>query len=114
MSKTKSKRFYVPGIYHDLVVKVVTPQYLAKLAGDRVTLAEYHHDDGEIYVSKGLKEQPRIHCFHHELAHHIIETLNEVEEETRCDVLGAYLMRLSVKFEEIKRELTEDLNDDEG
>lgn len=110
----KQKRFHSPGIYHDLLVKVVTPQYLAKLAKDKNTLAMYDHDDGEVYVSKGLKAQPRIHCFYHELAHHIIETLSEVEEETRCDVLGAYLMRLSAKYAEITKTLNEDIEDDEG
>jgi hypothetical protein len=28
-----------------------------------------------------------------------------VEEETRCDVLGAYLMRLAESYEEIKKNL---------
>lgn len=108
MPKTKSKRFHSPGIYHKLDVKVVSQKWLGRFAKDKDVLALYVHDDGAVYVSRDLGPEPTLHCFYHEIAHHIIDTLAEVEEETRCDVLGAYLMRLGEDFEKIKKNLKKD------
>lgn len=108
MSSKRTKSFHVPGIYYPLNVKMVTGKWLGRIQKDPGTLATYEHEKGEIYVTKELAPQPKIHCFYHEISHHIIETLDEVEEETRCDVLGMYLMRLLEARDDIAKKLTRD------
>ncbi len=85
----------VPGIYHDLVLRLVSKKVIGKAANDKLTIGLYLDLEEEIYVLKELTPQARVRVFYHEISHHIRDTLATVEaDETACDVLGAYLPRI--------------------
>lgn len=105
--KTK-RQFTVPGIYHDIIVRVVTQKYIGKLAKDKNVIAFYDGYNERIYVSRDFDSQVNLHIFYHELSHYIIDTLSDVGDvETRCDLLAAYLMRLGPEQSKIENNLLE-------
>jgi Zn-dependent peptidase ImmA (M78 family) len=104
----REKVFMVPGIYHDLKVVQTTRKAVGKWAEDPKAIAAYDHYNGEIRITKDLSEQVKRHSFYHELGHHVRDTLKSVaKEEDKCDLLGAYLMRLADAREEIEKNLEE-------
>jgi hypothetical protein len=104
----KKKQFNVEGIYHKLIVRVVTQKWLAKYIKDKNIMGLYEHGDAKIYIVKELAPPVKAHTFYHEVSHHILETMNGVEEEQKCDILGGYLMKLVEESERIKKHLNEE------
>jgi Zn-dependent peptidase ImmA (M78 family) len=107
----KKKQFYIPGVYHNLTVKTVTKNWMKKRFRDQkdkenVTLGYYEHIEGEIYVARELTPEVKKHTVYHEISHHILDVLEAVaDEETRCDLLGSYLMKLMEAKELIENNL---------
>lgn len=55
----------------------------------------YNDDTKTVFVDKDLNFDVKRHALYHELAHHILYTLEQMgDEEDKCDVLGRYLMEL--------------------
>lgn len=102
----KKKPFMVPGIYHDIAVRVVSQKYVAQRAKDKNTIACYESATQRIYVARELDLQVKLHAFYHELSHHVVDTLEAIpDEENRCDLLGKYLMDLAAARERIEKHL---------
>ena len=110
----KKKQFYIPGVYHKLAVKTVSKKWMKKKFNsksdkDHNVLAYYEHLEGEIYLGRELTPEVRLHTLFHEISHHILDTLDDVkDEETRCDLLGSYLMRLVEEKENILKCLSDE------
>jgi len=105
----KKKQFNISGIYHDLTVKIVSKKWMKSRFKDKenVTLGCYENIEGEIYVARELTSEVKKHTVYHEISHHILDTLAAVEdEETRCDLLGSYLMKLTQDRELIEKSLS--------
>lgn len=47
-----------------------------------------------IFLAAELPPERLIHIFFHELIHHMEAETHRLSEENRCDVLGAYLIKL--------------------
>lgn len=105
---SKKKQFHIPGIYHQLLVRVVTQKWLSKYIKDKNIMGIYEHGDAKIYVVKELARPVKLHTLYHEISHHILETLDGVEEEQKCDILGSYLMALADAKETIQNSINED------
>lgn len=100
------KQFKVPGIYHPLKVKIVSQKWLAVLAKDKNIMGFYDPNGGTIYVIKELKGDVRVHTFWHEMGHHIDLIMEDIkDEETRSDLYGSFLMRITKKSEQIIKKL---------
>ncbi len=105
----KKKQFYIQGIYHKLLVKVVSRKSITEMTNDDTCIGAYVHEDGEIFIARTLTPQVALHTLYHEIAHSIIETLENMSaEEDRCDVLGSYLMRLTEDREMIAANFAEE------
>lgn len=105
----KKRKFSIPGLYHSLVVKLVSQKWLSKYLDDPNIMGCYIHEDATVHVVKTLESPVLRHTLYHELAHHILDTLKGVgKEEDRCDLLAAYLMR----FPEVHTAIEENLKKD--
>jgi hypothetical protein len=108
----KTREYFIPGIYNKLCVKLVTGKWLqrlAKAAKDEYVHAYYIHEDCEVYVVKETTAHVKEQHLYHEIAHHILETLSTIQdEEAKCDVLGAYLMRLGKEYVRIEGKLKDE------
>lgn len=97
VAEKKFKRFYVPGMFHKLPVSFVSPEWLAKfLERKRPDYYGCYDDDIKaVFLNQKNHYEVKRHTLYHEIAHHILYTLKEMEgEEDKCDVLGRYLMDL--------------------
>ena len=104
--KAKKGQFEAVGIYHKILVKLITQKKMNKYLGDVNTLACYEHSDAVIHVVKELAPEVKRHAYYHEISHHIMDTLRGVKsEEDKCDLLGAYIMKLLDEAEYIKEQL---------
>lgn len=88
-----------PGIYYDIKVVHATSSEIKAIAGPTFEEDVYYGfwDEGAntIYINKDECSHRKRHTFYHEIAHHVLEELSEIgDEETKCNVLGAYLMKL--------------------
>lgn len=100
-------KFECPGLFHPLIVKIITQKQMDKYLGDKGTLGCYEHDKGLIHITKELTPKVKEHTFFHEIAHHIRDTLSDIKnEETKCDILGSYLMKLQEAKAFIETELS--------
>ena len=105
--KAKKGQFKAAGIYHQILVKILPQKKMNKYLEDEGTLACYEHADAIIHVTRELSPEVKRHAFYHEIAHHIIDTLSDVRSvETKCDLLGAYIMKLLDENEKVKEELS--------
>lgn len=104
--RKKLRKFFIPGIYHNLEVRLGLRKTIAKLVKDKNALAFYEHRKCRIHLSEDLPEAVRLHTFFHELSHHIIDTLDETtDDEAKCNILGGYLMKLIEVHDLIETEL---------
>lgn len=100
------KQFKVPGIYHPLKVKIVSQKWLASHSKDKYIMGYYDPNLGCIYMTKELKGEVRIHTFWHEMGHHIDMIMEDIkDEETRADLYGGFLMRITRKADQINKKL---------
>lgn len=88
-----------PGIYHDIKVVHASQQEIKAVAGpgdDESTFYGFWDEGANtIYINKDMDQHRKRHTFYHEIAHHVLEELSEIgDEETRCNVLGAFFMKL--------------------
>ena len=103
--KTKKGQFTISGLYHALIVKLISKKKMIKLDGPD-TMGLYEHVEARIHLVNDLTPEVKRHTLFHEIAHHILDTLKDVKsEETKCDLLGAYLMKLSDESKKIDEEL---------
>jgi Zn-dependent peptidase ImmA (M78 family) len=99
-------KFECPGIHHALIVKIISQKQMDRFLRDKGTLGCYIHEDGLICLTKELTSKVKEHTLFHEIGHHIRDTLRDVkDEETKCDILGSYLMKLLESKEHILKEL---------
>lgn len=105
---SKKKQFYVQGIYHPVLVKIVSKKWLSRYVKDKDILGIYEHDQAKIYLVRELSPQVKLHTLYHELSHHIISTLEGIEEEQKCDLLGTFLMKVSEDREKVQRGLSDE------
>lgn len=109
----KRNQFYIQGIYHKILVKVVSKKWLSRYINDKDIMGIYEHADGKIYIVRELPAEVKRHTIYHEIGHHITDTLEGIEdEEQRCDLLGAYLMKLAEDRETIETNLIDNCEQD--
>ena len=98
MPKRKNKTFMISGIHGELEVMVCTRRTLMKYAGPiekgMVINGLYQESEHRILIASELGSHARITTLYHELAHHIFDTAQGVEEERACDLVGGYMQRL--------------------
>ena len=88
-------RYKIPGLYHDLTVRLLPQKKLGKLMKDAKVIGAYVEDEATIYLSSDLPKDVREHCLYHEISHHILDTLAPIkDEEAKCDLLASYLLKL--------------------
>lgn len=78
-------------------VSLVTAQWLADYVDRKkaVYYGIYDDDIKAIFLDKALPLEVKRHALYHEIGHHILMTLEDMEGlEDKCDVLGAYIMAL--------------------
>lgn len=99
------KSFYVPGMYHPILVNQISKEKLNKNEPISI-LGDYDHATAIINVDQSLKPPVKLHTTYHEISHHILSTLKDMKnEEDRCDLLASYLISLSENFDKIKKSL---------
>lgn len=83
----------IPGIHHPIEVRFVSGRYLRSKFG--MVEGIYQHHKGLIYVDRELVKVKKAHTFCHELAHHILDSTEDMNYETRCDVIGKWLIEFA-------------------
>jgi hypothetical protein len=94
----RSKSFVLPGMHGDVEVVVCSRRTIRKHAGqvakDVVVNGLYIESEHRILVASELAPHARITTLMHELSHHTLDSTEALEEESRCDVIGGYLLKL--------------------
>lgn len=95
----RTKSFKIEGIYHPLRVMLLPEKKLNKMyAKDGQQLAGFYDSEiNTIFVVFEQQPEKMIHTFFHEIEHYRAYETKGIAEEARCDVLGAYSMKLATK-----------------
>lgn len=92
----KKKSFLIPGMYHPIILNLVSSSELDSDSSEETTMGNYFHFECTINLSNDLAPEVKKHTLYHELSHHILDTLEEINnEEDRCNLLATYLINLS-------------------
>lgn len=74
--------------------KKLNKQFPEKLKKDEILEGYYDETTNTINVSSDLTEDQQIHIFFHELNHYVETVTHRLNEEGRCDAIGAYMAKL--------------------
>jgi len=93
------KQLHIPGLYGDLVVKLVSRRTILKRCGLRSTKGTvinglYLDASHEILIASELEPHARVATLMHEIQHALLDSTDTLDEEAKCDVLGAYMLRI--------------------
>ena len=86
------------GIHHPIEIRFVTKRYLRRIAGETDPEIDisgfYNSNKALIYVDKSLPPTRKLHTLMHELVHHILDSTEDMKEETKCDVIGKWMIEV--------------------
>lgn len=103
--RKKKGQFTISGLYHALLVKLISKKAMTKTDGPD-TMGFYLHVEAEIQLVKDLTPEVKRHTLYHELAHHILDTLRSIKnDEDKADLLGSLLMKVADEGDLVKKEL---------
>lgn len=87
----------IEGVLHPFNVQLLKKRTLHKKFKERPD-TELHGlfdpRNNTIYVASDLPPEMRMHVFLHELSHALYHMISRLDEESTCDVIGAYLEKL--------------------
>jgi hypothetical protein len=100
MAKAKSKNiYYIPGLHGDLEVVIATQRPFYKAMGEKpvkgVTVKGFYlESESRIFLAAELGGHDKAAVLTHEIHHSVVAGSKHLDEETACDVVGAYYRRL--------------------
>ena len=97
-NKNKTPIYIVPSVYGELEVKLVSRATMRKrVIGPKrgeIYNGLYINEDHVIMIAKELHGSARVATLLHEMHHAVIENTLDLDEEAKCDVIGAFYYRL--------------------
>lgn len=102
-----TKKMY--GALHELTVKGLSHKRIQKILADKneVVAGAWVPSENTIYLDYEQTEQQLAHCLLHEWAHAFFSQTETLDEEARCDIMAAALMKV-FKVTNIKQLLEEE------
>lgn len=97
------RKFEIPGMYHPIIVKLVSAKKLSDGDEENVVSGDYDHEKCVIRLAKESTPEVKRHTLYHEISHHILYVLEAMKsEEDKCDLLASYLIKLSDEKEKVE------------
>lgn len=87
------KKFLIHGPLYPIQVEITSSARLKKLWGKGDIYGMFDPDRSTIYIDAKLDPLQKKHTFLHELNHAVEYQLNYLDEEGRCEVMGAWFFR---------------------
>ncbi len=105
MAKTdlegNTTKFILPGLNTNIEVVILPRKFMHSRFGKETKLQKgemlnglYDSNSATIYIVRELSAQLKESTLMHELIHHLESQTKHMNEEDKCDIVGAYLLRL--------------------